>query len=255
MAKLKIYFGGPAERAPLCSSDKAPEKWGVYPQPRVFLCGDTGVSVEFGDEIDPEINRLVRRLYKRLSTGAFSGIIDMGPAYCSLFIRYDPGVCSLERLLCIIEENLETAGGAGEGFERIVEVPVCYGGEFGPDIGEVANFHGIDEGEVAAFHAAPLYQVYMIGFILGFPYLGGLDSRLYTPRKKEPGNAPAGSIGIADRQSGIYPVASPAGWWIVGMTPLKVFDLLREKPFLFEAGDTVRFRQITREEFESYKNH
>jgi inhibitor of KinA len=96
----------------------------------------------------------------------------------------------------------------------------------------------------------------MIGFILGFPYLGGLDERLYTPRKKSPGKAvPPGSVGIADRQTGIYPVASPGGWWIVGRTPLKLFDLKREAPFLFTAGDTVRFKPITREEFESYKDH
>ena len=226
-----------------------------YNEPRIFLFADTGVSVEFGDRIDPGINRRVQSLYKRLKAGSHSGIIDMGPAYCSLFIRYDPWLCSLERLLCIIEENLEPEGSAGEGPERIIEVPVCYGGEFGPDIDEVANFHGIGAGEVAALHAAPLYQVYMIGFILGFPYLGGLDERLYTPRKIEPGKGvPAGSVAIADRQAGIYPVESPAGWWVVGRTPLDVFDLRRKEVFLFEAGDGVRFRQITREEFESHKD-
>jgi KipI family sensor histidine kinase inhibitor len=96
----------------------------------------------------------------------------------------------------------------------------------------------------------------MIGFILGFPYLGGLDPRLHTARKTGPGKGvPAGSVGIADRQTGIYPVVSPAGWWILGMTPLRVFDLRREQPFLFEPGDGVRLKQITREEFESYKDH
>lgn len=206
--------------AALCSADAGPDEPGGYAEPRVFLCGDTGVSVAFGGEIDPGINRKVHRLYKRLKAGSHPGIIDMGPAYCSLFIRYDPWICSLEKLLCIIEENLEAAragGVEGDGAERIVEVPVCYGGEFGPDIGEVASYHGIGETDVAALHAAPLYQVYMIGFILGFPYLGGLDQRLHTPRKKSPGKAvPAGSVGVADRQTGIYPVVSPGAGGLSG---------------------------------------
>ena len=230
--------------------------FGNEPVPRVVLCGDTGLSVEFGDEIDPEINLRVRRLYERFKNGRYPGVIDVGPAYCSLFIRYDPWVCSLEKLLCVIEENLAPSSGTDDEVERVVEVPVCYGGEFGPDLVEVAGFHGINAEEASALHAAPLYRVYMIGFILGFPYLGGLERRLHTPRKKSPSKAvPAGSVGIADRQSGIYPVASPGGWWIIGMTPLKVFDPERLEPFLFEAGDCVRFKPITREEFESLKDH
>jgi KipI family sensor histidine kinase inhibitor len=221
-----------------------------------MLCGDTGVSVEFAEEVDPEINRRVHSLHKRLKEGAYPGIIDMGPTYRSLYIRYDPFVCSLEKLTSIIEENLEVTGQKDQDKERTIEVPVCYGGAFGPDIGEVAKLRSMDEAQVEALHSARLYRVYMIGFILGFPYLGGLDERLYTPRKKSPGKAvPPGSVGIADRQTGIYPVASPGGWWIVGRTPLKLFDLKREAPFLFTAGDTVRFKPITREEFESYKDH
>ncbi len=254
--RVEIDYRGPGARGALSGADEGPVGPGGYSEPRIFLCADTGVIVEFGDKIDPSINRRVRNLYKRLKAGSHSGIIDLGPAYCSLFIRYDPWICSLERLLGIIEENLEPAGGAGNGPERILEVPVCYGGEFGPDIDEVANFHGMGAGEVAERHAAPLYQVYMIGFILGFPYLGGLDERLYTPRKKAPGKTVLpGSVAIANRQAGIYPVASPAGWWVVGRTPLKVFDLRREEVFLFDAGDGVRFRQITKEEFESHKDH
>ncbi|MGC9197140.1 MAG: 5-oxoprolinase subunit PxpB [Syntrophobacteraceae bacterium] len=231
-------------------------EWVRYSECRLLLCGDTGVSVEFAEAIDPGINRLVRSLHKRLKEGAYPGIIDMGPTYRCLFIRYDPFLCSLEKLTCIIEESLEAPEAEDEGEERVIEVPVCYGGPFGPDIGEVARLHSMDESEVEALHWAPVYRVYMIGFILGFPYLGGLDERLYTPRKNSPGKAvPPGSVGIADRQTGIYPVASPGGWWIVGRTPLKLFDLTREAPFLFTAGDVVRFKPITREEFESYKDH
>ncbi|MDR3556555.1 MAG: 5-oxoprolinase subunit PxpB [Syntrophobacteraceae bacterium] len=243
MLRIENNFAGAGER-----SEES--------EPRVFLCGDTSVSVQFAEAIDPAINRRVRLLYKRLKATAYPGIIDLGPAYCSLFIRYDPWICSLENLLCVIEENLAPSGEADEAFQRVVEVPVCYGGEFGPDLDEVANFHSIAAGEVATLHAAPLYQVYMIGFILGFPYLGGLDQKLHTPRKMSPGKTvPAGSVGIADRQTGIYPVAGPGGWWIVGRTVLKVFDLKRDEPFLLEAGDCVRFKPITRAEFESYGDH
>lgn len=253
--KVRIDYGKQPKK-PAHSGGDSPDEPGGYAEPRILLCADTGVSVEFGDRIDPAVNRRVRLLHKRLKAGSHPGIIDMGPAYCSLFIRYDPRVCSLERLLCIIEENLAPLGAEGEGPEQIVEVPVCYGGRFGPDLGELARLRSLGVEEAAALHAAPLYHVYMIGFILGFPYLGGLDPRLHTPRKAGPVKAvPAGSVGVADRQTGIYPVQSPAGWWIVGRTPLKVFDLKRKEPFLFEAGDAVRFRQITREEFESYKGH
>ncbi len=234
----------------------SPAQWVRYPQCRLLLCGDTGVSVEFAEAIDPWINRRVRSLHKRLKEGAYPGIIDMGPTYRCLFIRYDPFLCSLEKLTCIIEQNLDIPEAQEEENERILEVPVCYGGPFGPDIKEVGARHSLDESEVIALHSAPVYRVYMIGFILGFPYLGGLDERLCTPRKNSPGKAvPPGSVGIADRQTGIYPVASPGGWWIVGRTPLKLFDLKREAPFLFRAGDAVRFKPITRQEFESYKDH
>lgn len=183
--RVQIDYGGQAQKTARSSEDSPGERGG-YGEPRIFLCADTGVSVEFGDRIDPAINRRVRLLHKRLKAGSHPGIMDMGPAYCSLFIRYDPWVCSLEKLLCIIEQNLDPPGGEGEGSERIVEVPVCYGGRFGPDLEELARLRSIGVEEAAALHAAPLYRVYMIGFILGFPYLGGLDPRLHTPEKPAP---------------------------------------------------------------------
>ena len=227
-----------------------PDKSGIYNEPRVLLCGETGISVEFGDEIDLEINRKVLHLYRKLKTARHPGILDVNPTYCSLFIRYDPWICSLERLLSIIEHKLKADDAPDMHSERVVDVPVCYESEFGLDIKEIADFHGMSVEKVIEIHTAPVYHVYTIGFVLGFPYLGGLDERLYTPRKKDPRQkVAAGSVGIADRQTGIYPVESPGGWQIIGMTPLKLFDLERNEPFLFETGDKIRFRSITREEF------
>lgn len=241
----------------LCRQGRGSDESGMYAEPRVLLCGDTAISIEFGDEIDLDINRRVRHLYREFKADRYPpGILDINPTYRSLFIRYDPWICSLEKLLLITEEKLKACGDADLDPERIMEIPVCYEAEFGLDIGEVADFHDIRTENVIEFHTAPVYHVYMIGFILGFPYLGGLDERLYTPRKKDPRKTvPAGSVGIADRQTGIYPVVSPGGWQIVGKTPLKIFDPGKKEPFLFQMGDRVRFRSITRDEFESYTNH
>jgi len=240
----------------LCGQERGMDKSGTYSEPRFLLCGETGISVEFGDKIDLNINRKVRHLYKRFKAAPYPGILDINPTYCSLFIRYDPWICSLEKLLLIIEEKLKADEATDQDCERIIEVPVCYESKFGLDIRQVADFHGMHTEKVVELHTAPVYQVYMIGFILGFPYLGGLDHRLYTPRKKDPRKSvPAGSVGIADRQTGIYPVESPGGWQIIGITPVKIFDLQRKEPFLLEMGDRMRFISITREEFESYTHH
>ena len=136
---------------------------------------------------------------------------------------------------------------------RILTIPVHYGGSFGPDLPEVAEYHGMTPSEVIALHSAVTYRVYMIGFSPGFPFLGGLDPRLHTPRKKSPREkVPAGSVGIADQQTGIYSLDSPGGWRLIGRTPVKLFDLSREEPLLLGAGDRVLFQPITENEFENY---
>ncbi len=222
---------------------------------KILVCGDTGISVEFGDKIDPEINGMVLRLYELLRCGNYPGITDLNPTYRSLFIQYDPWVCSYERLAGIIEELIPSLSAPVDAAARIIEVPACYGGGFGPDLAEVASFHGHSAEDVIGMHCAPLYRVYMIGFTPGFAYLGGLDERLHTPRKGEPRKkVPAGSIGIADKQTGIYSIESPGGWQLIGRTPLKLFDLARKSPFLLEAGDLVRFMPISGDEFEKHSN-
>jgi KipI family sensor histidine kinase inhibitor len=240
----------------LCSQEHDPDKSGMYAEPRIRLCGETGISVEFGDKIDLNVNRKVRHLYKKFKAARYPGIFDINPTYCSFFIRYDPWICSLEKLLLIVEQNLKADDATDFDSERIIEIPVCYESEFGLDLKEVADFHGMHIEKVIELHTAPEYHVYMIGFILGFPHLYGLDHRLYTPRRKDPRKAVrAGSVGIGDRQTGIYPVETPGGWQIIGMTPVKIFDLHKKEPFLFEMGDIVRFISITREQFESYTHH
>ena len=134
---------------------------------------------------------------------------------------------------------------------RIVEIPVLYGGEFGPDIEVVAQHNGLTVEEVIAIHAATDYPIYMIGFTPGFCYLGGLDRRIHAPRRKTPRTLlPGGSVGIAEAQTGMYPVDSPGGWQIIGRTPLRLFAPERENPFLYEAGDRIRFMPVTGEEYE-----
>ncbi|SHE30831.1 sensor histidine kinase inhibitor, KipI family [Desulfacinum infernum DSM 9756] len=220
----------------------------VYP--RFLHCGDMGLMVELGEGIDMDVNRRVHQLRRRLERLNPSGILALVPTYRSLFIQYDPLLCSYERLMLLVEQSLESLEGFREP-SRVVEIPVCYGGPFGPDIGEVAEANGLTEDEVIRRHASGRYLVYMIGFTPGFPYMGGLDPRLHTPRKRQPRTkVPAGSVGIAEQQTGIYPIESPGGWQIIGRTPLRLFDPDRTPAFLVEAGDTVIFRSIGREDFE-----
>jgi inhibitor of KinA len=220
--------------------------------PRILPCGDTGISVEFGDIIDPGLNARVRRLFRALRDAQPVGILDLIPTYRALFIEYDPFECSLERLALLVDAAVRGDAEASLPDAPVIEIPVCYGGEYGPDLEEVAACHQMSVEEVIELHRRPIYTVYMIGFTPGFPYLGGLDERLITPRKKQPRQrVPAGSVGIADRQTGIYSTDSPGGWQIIGRTPVKLFDLTRAEPFLLQAWDRVQFIAVSKEAFES----
>ncbi len=222
------------------------------PTPRILLCGETGLSIEFGDAIDASINRRVHALSDHLRAGRHPGILELNPTYRSLFVQYDPWDLSHEQLLTFIEEGLAATEASPAEQRDAVDIPVCYGLEFGPDLNEVAAIHGLTPDEVVALHTAPVYDVVMVGFTPGFPYLSGLDKRLETPRKSSPRKVvPAGSVGIADRQTGIYSIDSPGGWQIIGRTPARLFDLERADPFLVRPGDRLRFTPITREDFES----
>jgi KipI family sensor histidine kinase inhibitor len=227
-----------------------------YDPPRYLPCGDTGLSVEFADGIDRSVNDRVQRLFRHLQAKSFPGIVDLNPTYRSLFIQYRPWHCSFEKLVLLVEESLKSPEESHARQIAPVRIPVCYGGVYGPDMGEVAAVHGLTADQVVRLHAAPEYYVYMIGFTPGFPYLGGLDERLFTPRKKEPRKlVPAGSVGIADCQTGVYSIDSPGGWQLIGKTPLRLFDRQRPDPFLLNPGNSLQFVPITEDEFESYSHH
>lgn len=223
---------------------------GLYKRARFRIAGDRGLLVEYGDAIDPAINRKVRAMAIALGEEPPEGVLEVIPTYRSLLILYDPLVTTSSRLqkdLQALEERLPEIQIPPP---EMVEIPVCYGGEYGPDLEFVAQSHGLSSEEVIRIHSEPTYQVYMIGFTPGFPFLGRLPEVLHTPRHKTPrARVPAGSVGIANDQTGIYPIESPGGWQLIGRTPLKIFDPQRPNPFLLKAGDLVKFRPITPDEY------
>lgn len=203
--------------------------------------GDQAVVVEFGSSIDPEINALVHRTATAIDASDIEGVLEMVPTYRSLLVYYDPLQVSLPE---IQEQISGLAIGDEESRDefRIVEIPTLYGGEHGPDLEFVANNAGMSDSEVIALHSGTDYLVYTMGFSPGFPYLGGLDTKLHTPRLPSPRTLiPAGSVGIAETQTGVYPVASPGGWRLIGRSPLRLFDPFAQPPTVINAGDRVRF--------------
>ena len=214
----------------------------MYDKPLFFPAGDLALVVELGDAISVEINRKVRSLTDALEKGSIPGVFDFLPTYRSVLVYYDPLIASSGEVRDGIERLLESAEVADAGARHIVHIPTLYGGDMGTDIAFVAQHNGIDEQEVISIHSATDYLVYMMGFSPGFAYLGGLDERLATPRLQSPRTEiPAGAVGIAETQTGVYPVASPGGWQLIGRTPVKLFDPGREYPVLLSAGDYVRF--------------
>ncbi len=223
-----------------------------YLEPKILYAGDSAVIVEFGDSIDMKTNAKVQQLRRYIECAQLGGIVEMVPTYRSLAVYFDPVEVEdvgpfFERLKILAQK---TKGEISEGGLTIV-IPVCYGGEFGPDMGNVVNHTGLTEEEIIRRHTAPDYYCYMLGFTPGFSYLGGMDETLATPRLKEPRKAiPAGSVGIAGKQTGIYPIESPGGWQLIGRTPLRLFDPEGEPPFLIDAGMWVRFQSIAKEEYD-----
>ncbi len=219
---------------------------------RILTAGEQGIVVEFGDTIDAKINARVHQAARRIQNDLRAFVREVVPTYRSLLVYFEPlkiGRTALtgkiEALLHVMEEVEEVAG------SRIVKIPVCYGGEFGPDLAFVAAHNGLTPEEVVKIHSEVLYQVYMLGFTPGFPYLGGMSERIATPRLAQPRTIiPAGSVGIAGAQTGLYPIESPGGWQLIGRTPVRAFQAGAEQPFLFAAGDRLQFEPITAAEYE-----
>ena len=221
----------------------------MYDKPRFLPAGDQALVVELGDVVDPDLNRRVHNLTAAIQEAGVAGVIDLVPTYRSLLVYYD----SLGTSMADLQKEIEGLEGAlGEHPKerpRVVQVPTRYGGDHGPDLEFVVQHTGLAVEKVVSLHSGTDYLVYMMGFNTGFPYLGGLDERLATPRLETPRTEiPAGSVGIAEGQTGVYPMASPGGWRLIGRTPLKLFDAKREPPALLTAGDYIRFIPIATDE-------
>jgi len=217
--------------------------------------GDSALLVQLGNEISPELNAKVRALNLALQHSHFiEGIIETVPAYCSLLVCFDPLKVDPLQLEAELEKAIQSATEHIFSQPTVTVIPVCYGGDLGPDLEFVSDYCKLAPEEVIAFHSAPNYLIYMLGFTPGFPYLGGMDPRIATPRLENPRTKiPAGSVGIAGEQTGIYPIESPGGWRIIGRTPVNIYDPFRTPPVLFSAGNYIRFQPITAEQYKTIK--
>lgn len=217
---------------------------------RFLTLGDSAIAVEFGQEIRLDVNQQVTALKKLLEENPVAGVVELVPTYCTLMIVYNPLTIGYTELKQAVEKLLGQLSAVSTSEKEVIEIPVLYGGEYGPDLQEVASVHNMTEAEVIRCHAEPEYPIYMLGFVAGFPYLGGMNEAIATPRKQSPRlKIPAGSVGIAGGQTGIYSVESPGGWQIIGRTPLKLYDPDLEEPILLRAGQYVKFKPISEAEY------
>lgn len=224
---------------------------------QLYPLGEQTVLIDFGDEINRVHYTYVKQISSLLDRDKPEWLIEYIPAYTTLTLVYDPlllwkqGAISpyqylvqeLEKILSVhlLDEDQE---------ERTVTLPVCYGGEFGPDLAHVAEYNSLTEEEVVHIHSNGEYLVYMLGFAPGFPYIGGMEDAIATPRRSSPRvRIPAGSVGIAGGQTGIYPIETPGGWQLIGRTPIRLFDVIKNPPTFLQAGDKVRFQPISTEEY------
>jgi KipI family sensor histidine kinase inhibitor len=214
----------------------------MYEFPLFLSAGDQALVVEFGDSIDSETSRRVHGLLRAVERKTVNGVIDLVPSYRSLLINYDPLVTTASELKERITSLDSKLRDRALKPTRVVKLPTLYGGEHGPDLEFVAEHTGLSSEVVVNLHSEPQYLVYMIGFSPGFPYLGGMPEQLATPRLETPRiEITAGSVGIAGTQTGVYPLASPGGWQLIGRTPVRMFDPDVEPPSVLKSGDLVQF--------------
>ena len=224
--------------------------------PRVVPSGDSALIVEFDERIDEAVNARAIGVASRVRDAALTGVRDVVPTYRSVAVYFDPLRTNHRALVDLLQQTAAHVSEVPSGPDASssttpIEIPVCYGGEMGPDLPAVARFARCSEDEVVALHAGPTYRVFMLGFVPGFAYMGIVDRRIAAPRHVSPrARVPIGSVGIASVQTGVYPVETPGGWQLVGRTPFQLVDFTRREPFLFRAGDRVRFVPIGRGEYE-----
>jgi inhibitor of KinA len=218
---------------------------------KIFPLSDSAITIDFGNVIDENINDIVMQLFQYCINNPFMGMKEAMPAYASMTIFYDvfsvrKKYTSFKTAYAFVEDYLIKSCeniGEGESFEkRTIEIPVVYDGE---DLSYVADYHQISEVRVVELHTTPTYRVYMMGFLPGFAYMGGLDTRIATPRRATPRmKVPAGSVGIAGSQTGIYPSESPGGWQLIGRTELQLYTPNADEITLLKAGDLVKFMAL-----------
>lgn len=222
---------------------------------RFRAASDQGLLVYLGEEIGLRTHQRVVRLLRLLQREPLAWVRNLQPAYCSLLVSFDACVVDHARVEATLRRYEKRAEEIALPAPRLVEIPVCYGGEFGPDLEKVASLHGLKPERVIELHSSQTYHAYFLGFAPGFAYLGDLPDALATPRLATPRRkVPAGSVGIAGKQTAVYPFATPGGWNLLGRTPLHMFRVDREPMELLDVGDEVRFRPITHEEFSALEN-
>ncbi len=219
--------------------------------PRICPLGDAALTVDFGEEIDPALNAAVLALEQAVAAAELPGLIETAPSYRALMILYDPGAIGFAALAARLRALLEQADGPCSSTSTAWVVPLAYNLPYGLDMSELSQRLNLSSSRIRSLHAAAQYTVYMVGFAPGLTYLGGLPPALWVPRRPEPRPpVPAGSVLIGGQQAVIVSVPVPTGWYVLGRTPLRAFDVDRANPFLFRPGDTVRFRPIAPEEFD-----
>ena len=216
----------------------------IVQTPRILPCGDSALSVDFGNVIDPDVNGKVLALEEALRLHAPAGLLETVPTYRSLMVQFDPTLTDYDALSKFLSAEAQSVvPQSAQG--RRWQVPVVYGGAFGIDLEDVAERHGLTADQVIDLHVGAVYRVYMVGFMPGFAYLGGLDPRLATPRRTHPrAKIPASSIIIGGEQAAVASIECPSGWHLLGRTPVHSYDPDRDPAFLLEAGDEVVFRPI-----------
>lgn len=218
---------------------------------QIVPCGDSALSIEFRNEISEEVHAQVSSMCTVLHNANLTGVKELIPTYCAIMVCYDAYQTGFQLLKTKIERLAQRVlKTQSEHVTKRITIPVCYGGQFGPDMDHVLKFHGITMEELIKRHTAPKYLIYMLGFTPGFAYLGGMDTSIATPRLDNPRTLiPAGSVGIAGEQTGMYPIDSPGGWQLIGRTPLDLYRPDKEPPVLLRASQQIVFRPIELAEY------